>query len=330
MSSVPVDVLDVRHDPHEFIPTDVARRRILCATDLASRSDSAMQRAALLAEQMGADVRFVHVVSDRQPSRIAHQKANRARVRLKLRAEELMEHDPQAASVEIHSGKPLDVLAEVAAEWNADLIVLAAPTPRRHERLLGTTAERIIRAVHCPVLLVNRASESPYRKIAVATDLSPIAAQIAHTLNGMGLLNDAYAWFVHGSQAAFQGFIEDEKRPSQLELHKRQWQKGVNAELMLQLAGAGLDLARVRVRVECSPPLDAIQRLMAQVNPQLLVIGTSRWFLLKRLLFGSVAHGLLRSANCDVLAISARAARREAREPSVQMTEEHPPVVLNS
>jgi nucleotide-binding universal stress UspA family protein len=285
-----------------------------------------MQRAAVLAQQMNADVRFVHVVSDQQPSQIAHQKANRARVRLKLRAEELMKHDPHAGTVEIHLGKPLDVIAEVAAEWNADLIVLAAPTPRRHERLLGTTAERIIRAVHCPVLLVNRESDSPYRKIAVATDLTTASAEIAQSLHGMGLLNDAYAWFVHGSDAAFQGFIEDGRRPSQLELHKRQWQKAVNAELMLQLTGAGLELSRVRVRVESEPPLDAIRRLVGQVNPQLLVIGTSRWFLLKRLLFGSVAHGLLRSVSCDVLAISARSARREAHKRSMQIAPANSPV----
>jgi hypothetical protein len=43
-------------------------------------------------------------------------------------------------------------------------------------------------------------------------------------------------------------------------------------------------------------------------RPELLAIGASRWFLLKRLLIGSVADRLLRAALCDVLVIPRRPA----------------------
>src|SRR5690606_14774880 len=54
------------------------RKRILCATDLAPRSEHAVRRAAMLARQVDAEVLFVHVVGERQPERLVYLKATRA------------------------------------------------------------------------------------------------------------------------------------------------------------------------------------------------------------------------------------------------------------
>jgi universal stress protein E len=320
MSSVPIefDVLADSMEGNSIGP--LPRRRILCATDLGFRSDRAVERAALLAKQMNADVLFVHVVSDRQPERVLQLKANRARVRLmvqvdKLVADKFLPPAPDSASVEIHIGKPLQVISEIAKEWNADLIVLAAPVSRRYERLLGTTAERIIRSVACPVLIVNREPLAAYSHVAVATDLSATSARVAQAIGRIGVMRDATAWFVHASDPPFKSLLRSEQPSTdQLELQKRRWQKVVAAELTAQLAGAELDLSRVRITAELAPPLEALEQIIEQVNPELLVIGTSRWFLLKRMLSLSIAHQLLRRVNCDILAVSPVSARREERK----------------
>jgi nucleotide-binding universal stress UspA family protein len=46
--------------------------------------------------------------------------------------------------------------------------------------------------------------------------------------------------------------------------------------------------------------------VIEEERPDLLTIGASRWFLIKRLLIGSVADKVLRTAMCDVLVIPQR------------------------
>ena len=320
MSSVPIEFDVLPQSLQDNGAAALPRRRILCATDLGFRSDRAVERAALLAKQMNADVLFVHVVSDRQPERVLQLKANRARVRLmvqvdKLVADKAMGCAPDFGSVEIHIGKPLQVISQIAAEWNADLIVLAAPVSRRYERLLGTTSERIIRSVACPVLIVNREPLAAYSRLAVATDLSATSARVAQAIGRIGLLRDATAWFVHASDPPFKSLLRHEQPSAdQLELQQRRWQKVVSAELTAQLADAQLDLSRIRITAELAPPLEALEQIIEQLNPELLVIGTSRWFLLKRMLSRSIAHQLLTRVTSDILAVSPVSARREVRK----------------
>ncbi len=59
-------------------------------------------------------------------------------------------------------------------------------------------------------------------------------------------------------------------------------------------------------------PAPAIREVLEHERPELLTIGASRWFLLKRLLIGSVADNLLRSGHCDVLVIPARDSSAQA------------------
>ena len=72
-----------------------------------------------------------------------------------------------------------------------------------------------------------------------------------------------------------------------------------------------LDLARVRILAQPAPPLAAIEEILEKTQPDLLVIGTSRWPALKRMLDRSVAHQVLSNVRCDILALSASSAQRE-------------------
>lgn len=300
----------------ELIP--LARKRILCATDLAPRSDRAVQRAAMLAKRMDAEVLFVHVVSDRQPERVVHLKANRARMRLMTQAERAMTHSPESARVEIHLGKPLKVIADLAKEWSADLIVVAAPISRRYENLLGTTAERLIRSASCPVLIVHSEPLADYSQIAVATDLSPVSIRAARAVTRMGLVEGAFTWVVHAADPPDERAVTDEKQRS---AYEKEWEQHVSVQLTPELAAAGFDLSRMEVLVKPTRPMDAIEHILENAQPELIVIGTSRWFMLKRMLARSVAHQVLSRVKCDILAVppawdDTRLIRREPVRPN--------------
>ena len=89
-------------------------------------------------------------------------------------------------------------------------------------------------------------------------------------------------------------------------------QDDARVRLRAMLTAAEMDIERTRILVRMEPPAEAIRRVIEEERPDLLTIGASRWFLIKRLLIGSVADSLLRTAMCDVLLIPQRIAPRRA------------------
>ena len=235
-------------------------RRILCATDLTGRSWSAERRASLLAQQMNAELLFVHAMPTASSRRARRLMFARAHIQLLSRADRALAHAPYEAKVSVRHGTPIQAITEAASEWQPDLIAMARPRQRTLDLVLGTTVERVIRATQRAVLVVNATTDRNYRNAVLATDMSDVSVHVARTLTSMGV-----------------------------------------------------DLSR-EVLVERTRPLEAIQKCLQIAHPELLVIGTSRWFKLKRMLFGSVADQVLRRVECDVLAISppVRATRNRA------------------
>lgn len=308
--------LAARSAHEESLPA--VRKKLLCATDLAPRSDQAVLRAVLLAKQMNAEVQFVHAVDDAHRGRVLRMKVNRAQARLMSQSERAMEHAPQDATASVRLGKPLQVIAAAADEWNPDLIVMAAPRRRRMDRLIGTTAERVIHATQRPVLIVSGAAQRHYENVVIATDLSAASVHVARTALTMGMLEDACAWVVHAFQPPYHGMTASAALvEEQIADHKRRWRDVVTRDLVQELVEEGVEPSRVHVAVEAARPLDAIELALQRANPELLVIGASRWFMLKRLLFGSVADQVLRRIQCDILAISPPAGSRRGERSAV-------------
>ena len=273
--------------------------QLLCATDLTARSERAMQRVGLLARQMNAKVFFVHAVDDSASGRVVRMKVNRAYARLVSESERAMKHAPHDATAAVRLGKPLEVVIAAAREYKPDLIVMATPKHRRLDALIGTTAERIIRSTGHSVLVVGSTAARTYERVVLATDLTSKSEHVTRTIVDMGMLKNAHAWFVHafdlpyhhvaavGAFNARRGIANDTRR-----------------DVLKTLGDAGADLGRVHVLTDQARPLGAIERAMERVQPDLLVIGVSRWFALKRILIGSVADQVFRGVNCDILAIS--------------------------
>lgn len=278
---------------------------ILCATDLTARSDPAIQRASLLARQLNAKLLLVHSVQGANSQRAARVKIARAQARLLTLAEQIAKGGV-ATEVCVLSEPPLQAIQQVAKVWAADLIVMARPRERALDVLLGSTAERVIRATNRPVLVVNNGTATPYRNVVLATDLSKTSLHVARTIAGMGVLETAYTWIVHAFRPSYfgssSGCAQNGTEP--IPTHRRQWQRMRSQQLLQQLQQEGVDLAKVELIVEACRPFDAITRALQRVQSDLLVIGTSRWFMLKRLLRCSVADEVLRRVDCDVLAIS--------------------------
>jgi nucleotide-binding universal stress UspA family protein len=75
----------------------------------------------------------------------------------------------------------------------------------------------------------------------------------------------------------------------------------------------GVDSARVSVFSQESSPFRAIEQVANRIGSDLVVVGTSRFPLFKRVFIGSVSNEVLRGIKHDGLIISPVAARRAHR-----------------
>ena len=284
-------------------------RRILCATDLTARSKAAWHRAASLARQTGASLTVLHVIDSEQSERVARMRANRAYVELLSQADRVSGSAASFIDVVVRRGSVRDVIARTAQEWDADLIVVAAPKSRRLDAIVGTTAERLVRTAKRPVLVVRREMQGSYDKVAIAADLSSASLPMMRTAIRLAALDNASATVVHAIHPSYDGSMRsvglDE---STIARYQRSSQEVARQRLQAMIADAGLAPRSTRVVVRGDPPAAAIRAVIEYERPELLAIGASRWFLLKRLLVGSVADRLLRAAPCDVLVIPYRSA----------------------
>lgn len=282
-------------------------RRILCATDLTSRSDSALHRAVTLARQTGARLTVVHAIGERPPGRVMRMQINRAYVQLLSKLENTFNAELEFVDVVVRAGAPRQVIIDAANEVDADLVVMAPPRPRRFDWIVGTTAERFIRATSRPLLVVHRPVEGSYRNVALATDLSNASVPMLRTAARLGVLDHAYATLMHASQVPYQNMLRAAGvNEDSIEHYYLSYQQELAQRLESMLISAGLAAERTHVRVRTDPPAVAIREVIEREQPELLAIGASRWFLLKRVFIGSVADQLLRAPMCDMLVIPHR------------------------
>lgn len=281
--------------------------RIVCATDFTARSDLALSRAVLLARQIGARLTLVHAVDPRQSERQVRAQVNRAYVQLLSKVDQGFGSESAAIDIDVRAGGPLDVIAKVASETNADLVVLAAPQRRRLDSIVGTTAERLLRAIGRPVLVVHREARDSYRRVAMAVDLSNMSLPMIQTASRLGVLDNAETTLLHATSAPLEGMLGtvgvDEHA---LEDYKRGWEDDARLRLQAMLTAAEMSVERTRLLVRTETPALAIRQVLEREQSELLTIGASRWVLLKRLLIGSVGDSVLRTAMCDVLVIPHR------------------------
>ena len=151
--------------------------QFLAATDFSTRSQRAVRRAGLLAQEHGAELALVHVVDDDQPQDLVALETREAERILNEQIRAVPELQQVACRPLVVSGDPFDGILRTARSAQPDLIVMGA---HRKQLLLdifvGTTIERVIRTGPYPVLMVNNEAEAPYRTALAAIDVSEPSA----------------------------------------------------------------------------------------------------------------------------------------------------------
>jgi nucleotide-binding universal stress UspA family protein len=125
-------------------------RRILVPVDGSASADYALEQAIALAREHAATLKIVYVDGVEEISRqiveVAAAKARNAGLQ-----------PDSGLLVKLPTEEIGDVILQEAASWTADLIVIGTHGRRGlAHALLGSVAEKVIRAANVPVLVVRR------------------------------------------------------------------------------------------------------------------------------------------------------------------------------
>lgn len=285
--------------------------RLLCATDLSSRSDRAVRRAAILAKETGAELVLLSVVDDDRPELLLASERRDVTRQLADQARGMPEMQGLNPRLRVEVGDPFDAIIRAADEEKADLVVMGEHRRRLlRDMFIGTTIERVMRLGGRPVLMVNRPSERPYLQVLAAVDISEPSASALRAAIRLGFAK-------RGELTVFHAFLQPGRgsmvlaglTSEAIAGHVAATAVQARADVGKYLRTLALDLGSQLppIVVQEGTPGDALKETVNRLSPDLVVIGTRAHGAIGRLLLGSTAEEALRTLNCDVLAVPSTA-----------------------
>jgi nucleotide-binding universal stress UspA family protein len=289
--------------------------RIVATTDFSAFSERVVQRAARIAKQHNAELHVLHVVRplDLYPGLMLTPDEYSQHDRVLQEAEHTRLDDLASTladqfGIRTHTatrlGRAHAEIAAYAQAVSADLVVAGSRGESTLlDLFLGSTASRLLRVAPCPVLIVRKPAEEPYRKVLAAVDFSPVsAAVVSHALS---LAGEAQVEVLHvlGSE------VEQRLRKAKLEqVDITDWvshlrtEAGKQLDALLQPIGKGAAVGRL---VEPGFPPAAICQCTEGRHVDLVVLGRhGHGGGLQSWLLGSVSKDVAQAAACDVLLIN--------------------------
>ena len=199
----------------------------------------------------------------------------------------------------LETGPPHRVLSEVAERLDAGLVIVGSVTGGPLARLLGSTADRVVRKARRPVLVARGEPRLPPGRVLAPVDLSPLSGQALR--RGLGLLRAL------GGDGPFP-LVE---ALFALSVVQRQTSPQFTPDQIDRMAGEELERfvaahagdVEVQRRVRTGNVREEILAELAESGADLIVIGTHGRGGFDRFVIGSVAADVVREAPCSVLVI---------------------------
>jgi nucleotide-binding universal stress UspA family protein len=301
-------------------------KTILVPLDFSRASMQALKYAIPLAEKFRGAIHLVHV----QPADSLTELSRAGELMLNCadsialmqdRLAEIQEkHDVRFWPDNCHvvSGRPFEKICELAAEIEADVIIL--PT-RGHSGLkhviLGSTAERVVRYAPCPVLVLRGTKYQSFlladeskagfnlRKILIPVDFSKCSLAAVKYAARMAKSTGASLRLFHAVYPYTQVFVTDRMASNVASLIETG--KAAARENMSKLARMKfLRGVSVETEIRVGPAIDEICSASSEADVDLVVTSTHGRTGFKRALIGSVAEHVVRYAECPVMIIPSR------------------------
>jgi nucleotide-binding universal stress UspA family protein len=289
-------------------------RCIVAATDFSEFSERAVRRAARIAQQHDAQLHLLHVVRPLDlypsltltPDEFGHsdqelQQAEQTRVEAMATA--LSGQFGIRVLPVTRLGRAHTEIAGYAQEVAADLMAAGSRGESTlMDLFLGSTVSRLLRVAACPVLIVKKPEDEPYRKVLAAVDFSPVStAVLGHAFS---LADGARVETLHvlGSE------VEQRLRKAKfVRVDLTDWlaRQRAEAEEQLDALLAPLEKGAAAGRlVQPGFPPAVICQCIEDGQVDLVVLGRHGYGGgLQDWLLGSVSKDVAHAATCDVLLI---------------------------
>lgn len=281
---------------------------ILVGTALTPESDEVVRAALAVSRALGGRVRLVHVtpiefisygfegvfgveimetLKEQKESALAWQ----------IRRTKVL--DRELAGADVLLGPPHQVLARAALDTAADLVIVGASEDHGSSRqLLGSTADRLIRSAHCPVLIFRNGTTLPPRRVLVPVDFSPTSARAVDT--AVELLRQMKADPVTTIRSLF--VLSELTRRLASQFSPQQVDRMAKAELLrFTFEHTGCWEGTIETKVRIGGARDQLTKELENSPVDLMVMGCHGHGRRHRALIGSVAGRMAQEASCSVL-----------------------------
>jgi nucleotide-binding universal stress UspA family protein len=278
--------------------------RLLVATDLLPKSEFAIDRAGLLADELDAELSLLHIVSPVSADRVLEQSLQLAIARMKSRARAPVWRARTAPDVVVRAGNPARVILDTIAHEKPDLLIVG-PHERRGvaDALQGTIVEKVVSARTCPVLLVQQRASASYGTVLLALDASTGSKGALRAAERLVLGDGVHAAAIHACAQDHAVLHLPDSAGAGIASHADCSPRIASAAIRELLEQESADPARYELIVENGNPLPTILRAIDLRRPDLLVLGTRGDGRMRRAVLGSVANQVSRLVPCDMLIV---------------------------
>ena len=289
-------------------------KSIRIATDFSEFSDRAARRGALLVDELGLSKgKLVHVQDGPGVRRVRallpviagleRNLAEAAEKALAASVEEVLAATGVTLTPEMGEGNVMDVMLK-GADDSTLVIVGGQGAHALQDRMLGTTAERIVRQNTSPTLAVLAPADKPYRTVLVPVDLSAASAPALRMARAIAPEARLCLLYAHTPiPAAFGSYSVITEH----DLSRATGEQEANVRAAMEALRDECGLSADDVEIITAHDYPA-RMIMAQINDQsadLVVMGKHGDNRVAEWLIGSVTARVLGHATCDVLVVPA-------------------------
>lgn len=279
--------------------------RLLVATDGLPKSEFAIDRAGLLADELDAELSLLHVVSPVSSERVLEQSLQMAIARMKSRVRSPMWHAKTTPDVVVRAGNPSRVIMDTIGRDEPDLLIVG-PHERRGvvDALQGTIIEKAVSARRGPVLVVQQSASTSYQNVLLALDVAAGSRAAVRAAERFVLRGGARVAAIHACALPDHAVLQiPGAEGAGAALHADCSPATASVAMREILERESADPKRYEPIVADGNPLPTIMRAIETRQPDLLVVGTRGDGRMRRAVLGSVANQLLKAAPCDILIV---------------------------
>ena len=271
-------------------------KRVLAAVDLSPLARRVADRARILAEAHGAELRLVHVW-ELPDFWIPEDMLERVHLYRQSQAENLLAWINARAAcpveLDVRPGRVAEELVRVSR--GADLLVTG--TSSVDLTRVGPRTTRLARKAYTPVLSVRRRYSSAYRRVIAAVDLSDQSATAIDLAVSLSTGSDTVTAVASLPSHAEMILSDAGVAPEQLDTVRRGRLAMLEERLEKFVAGWG---GLVATRVLDGPPAEAVAEFARRRNADLVVAASRGAGNSSMVLLGSIAEAMMSTVPCDV------------------------------